>query len=188
MPFEAFNRKSGIGYVVKNSIFISKFKNFLLSIIRMIVIKNENEINKHKLNPHKIVMTDEEYFDVYNKNKQQIDTLIKNTVYYQSDYNKVIIRDNQVYFQNLYHYIFKINQIPEMMIFFTIIKYGEQINYDVINLDLSDRLNRLIIEIRLGNFSTDLNKLNKRLDTVEKKQDMMSFGSATNSRKLFHFR
>jgi hypothetical protein len=75
-----------------------------------------------------------------------------------------------------------------MMIFFAIIKYGEQINYDAINLDLSDRLNRLIIEIRLGNFSTDLNKLNKRLDTVEKKQDMMSFGSAANSRKLFHFR
>jgi hypothetical protein len=164
------------------------FKNFLLSIIRMIIVKNENELNKNKLNPHKIVMTDEEYFDVYNKNKQQIDTLIKNTVYYQSDYNKVIIRDNQVYFQNLYHYIFKINQIPEMMIFFAIIKYGEQINYDAINLDLSDRLNRLIIEIRLGNFSTDLNKLNKRLDIVEKKQDIMSFGITANSKKLFHFR
>ncbi len=154
----------------------------------MIVIKNENDLNKNKLNPHKIVMTDAEYFEVYNKNKQQIDTLIKNTVYFQNDYNRVIIRDNQVYFQNLYHYIFKINQLPEMMIFFAIIKYGEQINYDAINLDLSDRLNRLIIEVRLSNFSTDLKKLDKRLDMVEKRQDMMAFGNTANSRKLFYFR
>lgn len=154
----------------------------------MIVNKNENWDENNKLNPNKIVMTDAEYLDLYNKNKLQIDTLIKNTVYYQSDYNKVIIRDNQVYFQNIYHYVFKINQLPEMMIFFAIIKYGEEINYKAISVDLSDRLNRLIIEIRLNNFSSGIKLLNKRMDVIERKQDMMSFGKTANSRKLFHSR
>jgi hypothetical protein len=149
----------------------------------MLVIKECN-----KINPHNIIMTDSEYLDIYIKNKELIDTLIKKTVYYQTDYNKIIIHDKIITFQNFYCYIFKIQQIPEMMIFFAIIKYRNNINYNAINMDLSDRLNRLIIEIRLKDFSSELNVLNKRIDKVERNLDIMSYGHILTARKLHYYK
>jgi len=137
----------------------------------MIAVKKSN-----KINPHNIIMTDAEYLDIYNNNKVLIDTLVKKTVYYQTDYNKIIIHDKVIHFQNLFYYIFKIQQLPEMMVFFAIIKYRNNINYDAINLDMNDRLNKLIIEIRLTDFSSELKTLTKRIDKIERNLDIMSFG------------
>lgn len=149
----------------------------------MIVVKQSN-----KINPHNIIMTDAEYLDIYNSNKILIDTLIKKTVYYQTDYNKIVIHDNILHFQNLYCYIYKIQQIPEMMVFFAIIKYRNNINYNAINFDFSDRLNKLIIEIRLTDFSSELKVLTKRIDRIERNLDIMSFGHLLTARKLHYYK
>lgn len=149
----------------------------------MIVVKESN-----KINPHNIIMTDAEYLDVYNKNKILIDTLIKKTVYYQTDYNKIVIHDKILHFQNFYCYIFKIQQIPEMMVFFAIIKYRHNINYNSINLDFNDRLNKLIIEIRLTDFSSELKVLTKRIDNIERNLDIISFGHLFTPRKLYYYK
>ena len=145
----------------------------------MIAVKQSN-----KINPHNIIMTDAEYLDIYNNNKVLIDTLIKKTVYYQTDYNKIIIHDKVIHFQNLFYYIFKIQQLPEMMVFFAIIKYRNNINYDAINLDMNDRLNKLIIEIRLTDFSPELKTLTKRIDKIERNLDIMSFGGSFTYKKI----
>jgi hypothetical protein len=146
-----------------------------------------NKIN-NKINPHNITMTDDEYLDVYNNNKLLIDTLIKKTVYYQTDYDKIIIHDKVIHFQNFYYYIFKIQQLPEMMIFFAILKYRNNINYKAINMDLSDRLNRLIIEIRLTDFSSELKVLDKRINRIEKNLDIMSYGRIIISRNIIDYK
>ena len=145
----------------------------------MIAVKQCN-----KINPHNIIMTDAEYLDIYNNNKVLIDTLVKKTVYYQTDYNKIIIHDKVIHFQNLFYYIFKIQQLPEMMVFFAIIKYRNNINYDAINLDMNDRLNKLIIEIRLTDFSSELKTLTKRIDKIERNLDIMSFGGSFTYKKI----
>jgi len=149
----------------------------------MIVVKQNN-----KINPHNIILTDAEYLDIYIRNKELIDTLVKKTVYYQTDYNKIIIHDKIVTFQNFYCYIFKIQQIPEMMVFFAIIKYRNNINYEAINSNFSDRLNKLIIEIRLTDFSSELNVLNKRIDKVERNIDIMIYGKASTDRNLYYYK
>jgi hypothetical protein len=148
----------------------------------MIAVKQSN-----KINPHNILMTDAEYLDIYNNNKVLIDTLVKKTVYYQTDYNKIIIHDKVIHFQNLFYYIFKIQQLPEMMVFFAIIKYRNNINYDAINLDMNDRLNKLIIEIRLTDFSSELKTLTKRIDKIERNLDIMSFGGSFTYKRI-HYR
>jgi len=135
----------------------------------MITIKNK------KINPHSIIMTDDEYLDIYNKNKIFIDQLLKKTTLFLTDYNEITIINKVIHFKNFFCYILKIRQIPEMILFFAILKYKNTIDYSLINPEYSDRLNKMIYEIRMVDFSKELKLLNKRIDIVEQNINYINY-------------